>query len=390
MIKDDYSFGIIIIGYKNKNGIKRLLDSISKVNYLGDKNIKLIISIDFSGDYSVKKVAEDFYWEYGEKIIIEYDKNLGLKNHILKCGDYLNKYNLLAAAVLEDDIYVAPSMYGYMKATVEYYKDDSRIAGISFYKHELDVLAKKRFDDLADDGDVYFIQYAASWGQVWIRDKWNDFKKWYLEEQWIKMDKKKIPKNILMWENSWLKYHIMYCIDKNLYFVYPRISQTTNFSDVGVHRNKTTTAMQVKLSIEKKIKWNLKTLDESLAIYDAYFENECLRKYLQINDLIINLNGVKRDISSSRFLLSSNILPYACIKSWGLSFRPIEMNIFLNNPGKDLFLYDTTKKVNKIYNKKHNLREYEYELKGINIIKKETFIFIFNSIINNIYYRLKK
>ena len=143
MIKDDYSFGIIIIGYKNKNGIKRLLDSISKVNYLGDKNIKLIISIDFSGDYSVKKVAEDFYWEYGEKIIIEYDKNLGLKNHILKCGDYLNKYNLLAAAVLEDDIYVAPSMYGYMKATVEYYKDDSRIAGISFYKHELDVLAKK-------------------------------------------------------------------------------------------------------------------------------------------------------------------------------------------------------------------------------------------------------
>ena len=42
--------GILIIGYKNVKGINRLLRSLDNVDFLGDEDIDLIFSIDFSGD----------------------------------------------------------------------------------------------------------------------------------------------------------------------------------------------------------------------------------------------------------------------------------------------------------------------------------------------------
>lgn len=383
-----YSFGIVVIGYNNERGIERLLESISKVDYQGDFGIKLIISIDYSGNDTVKNIAEQFEWEHGEKIIVAHEKNLGLKKHILACGNYLNEYDLDAVAVLEDDIYVAPSMYNYMKNTVEFYENDPTVAGISLYKHELDILAKKRFEDYVDDSDVFFIQYAMSWGQIWLRDKWNSFMDWYENENWKEMKNKEIPANIKAWTNSWLKFHIMYCIDRNLYFVYPRVSQATNFSDAGVHRSNVSNAMQVKMAMECKKNWNFTRIEDSMAVYDAFFENIIVKKYLKLDNVTINLNGYKRNYAS-KYVLSTAILPYKVVKSWGLSFRPIETNIFLNNSGNDIFLYDTecSDKLNK--SNDHLMRIFDYDLKGLDIRKKENLKYVINSIYNSICYRFK-
>ena len=54
--------GIVIIGFKNDKGIQRLMSSLDRVDFEGDQNVTLIISIDFSGDDSVAKIAETYEW----------------------------------------------------------------------------------------------------------------------------------------------------------------------------------------------------------------------------------------------------------------------------------------------------------------------------------------
>ena len=366
--------GIVIIGYKNTKGIERLLSSIKRIDFEGDKNVTLIISIDYSGDNSVERIANDFEWDAGKKVVVAHKQNLGLRNHILSCGDYINEYNLDAIAVLEDDIYVSPEMYTYMKRAVPFYKNNKKIAGISLYKHEYNINARHPFSDYDDGGDTFFIQYAMSWGQIWIRNQWFDFKKWLEREEWKKIDVRRIPENILKWNNSWLKYHIIYCIDKDLYFVYPRESLTTNFTDVGAHNHCPITSMQVKMCMKKSSEWLFKNTKESVAIYDAFFESKTVGKAIGCENILVDLYGKKKYFSDTKYVLTRRIMPYKIIKSWGLNLRPVEANVFLNIPGQDIFLYDLSVLVRNSQ-KNNGMKILEYDLKGINIISIDSIKF---------------
>lgn len=379
--------GILIIGYKNVAGIARLLESLNRVDFNGDKDITLIFSIDYSGDKSVQQLASKYTWEHGRKIIKAHEKNLGLKKHILSCGNYLNEYGLDAMAVLEDDIYVAPEMYNYMKAAVEFYKDSEQIAGISLYKHEINLNAKHPFDEFKDGGDTFFIQYAMSWGQIWLRNQWNSFYKWYKEGKADFMDKDKLPKNLLKWKNSWLKYHIMYCIDTDKYFVYPRIALTTDFSDIGAHNMSRTTSMQIAFSTKKKGEWIFNKLDETKAIYDSFFENIKIKEYLKIPDVIVDLYGVKKYDKNTRYVITRRELPYKVLKSWGLFLRPIEANIFYDIEGEEIRLYDLS--IAMPQKKRNIFRKYyfEYDLKGVNILSIDNIIYCLSKLKEAVIYK---
>ena len=118
-------YAIVAIGYNRVNSIKRLLESLLRADYLNDK-VDLIISIDNSGTTSVEEYAANMEWPFGNKIIKTYPKRMGLRNHILTCGDYVEGYD--GIAVFEDDIFVAPTFYSFMKQAVEFYKDDDNVA----------------------------------------------------------------------------------------------------------------------------------------------------------------------------------------------------------------------------------------------------------------------
>lgn len=381
--------GIVVIGYKNIEGTKRLLNSLSNVDYCNDSNITLIISIDYSGDDSVEKIASSFEWKHGDKFVVAHKVNLGLRKHILSCGNYMNTYGLSAIAVLEDDVYVSPEMYKYMRGAIDFYKDNPKIAGISLYKHEYNINAMHPFNDYCDYGDTFFIQYAMSWGQIWFKDKWESFVDWYNNEKWKLMDQDRIPANILKWKNSWLKFHIMYCIDQGLYFVYPRVSLTTNFSDVGAHNKSFSTSMQVRMCINKGTSWNFTPFNRTLAVYDSFFENENLSNFLNLENLEVDLYGVKKYLPSTRYVVTKNIMPYKIINSWGLRLRPMEANIFNHIPGNEIYLYDLSIKTkNKI--KKNNDRYFEYDLKGVNIISLENIRYCYRFAIRYLKLKLGK
>lgn len=381
-------YGITIIGYKNVEGVSRLLSSLDRVVF--DEEVMLIFSIDHSGVRNVEELAEEYQWVHGEKVVIAYEQNLGLKKHILKCGDYIEQYSLDAMAVLEDDIYVSPEFFHYMKETVLWFSNNPQIAGISLYKHEYNIFAKHPFIDYDDGGDVFFMQYAMSWGQIWLKKQWNDFKEWYEADQWKNMDPDKIPANVLRWDKSWLKYHIMYCIDKDKYFVFPRKSLTTNFTDPGIHNKRSNTSMQVPLNQKQVGGWHFLDLNETKAVYDAFFENVGLKAFLNLEDVEVDLYGVKSVDKRKKYLLTRKILPYVVEKSWGMALRPIEANIFGKIDGKDIFLYNTTLPAEKKPKVDMKMRMLEYDLKGIDIVNFTTVRFCIREIIDYIKLKMKK
>lgn len=334
-------YAIIVVGYNRDVSLNRLLDSIDKAEYFDD-SVDLIISIDKSDNERVAQVANDFEWMHGNKVVVEHAERMGLKLHILSCGEYTKRYK--AIAVLEDDLIVSPSFYLYMKSAVEFYANDNNIAGISLYSHQWNVEANAPFYPLKYDYDTFFIQYAQSWGQVWIQRQWEAFYSWYLENMDIfeKESEKEFPANIAGWsKNSWLKYHIKYCVEKDKYFVYPYTSYTTNFTEIGTHYKTSITRFQVPMEMGVKTQYHFCKFGENAIKYDVFFENVNLIELLKEKypNICINLYGHKQ-IKNDKYCLSTKKIDRKIIKTFGLQCRPWETNIMYGIEGNEIFVYD--------------------------------------------------
>lgn len=365
---DMKSFAIVLVCYNRLNGLKRLVSSLEKVDYAGRNDIQLIFSIDNSGTSIVQDYAEQYQWPFGPKLVRTFPERQGLKKHILLCGDYTEQFDIVV--VLEDDIFVSDSMYFFASQAAEYYWSDERIAGISLYSFQKNWLKwLVRFEPQKSNYDVYFLKVAQSWGQVWTRTKWPQFKEWYKQhENFDKSDS--IPSALNKWpDSSWLKYHDRYCIETGKYFVYPYISLSTNYSDAGEHNTVTVTDHQVELQLGKT-NYSFVQFSEECVIYDEYMEREHLGKYLGIPDeeLTVDIWGNKQAKYYRRYVLTIDTLPNKAIRGFALALRPVELNIILDNAGDDIRLYDTrvpdtTKKVNSDYLRfQYSLRTHDYKL----------------------------
>ena len=119
---------IVVVGYNRADAMDRVLHSLSRAQY-DYTDIRLVVSIDHSGNEEVVRAAEAFEWKYGEKEVIYRPERLGLRKHIISCGDMTEKYDTVM--ILEDDIYVSPDFYNYAMQTLEKYGDHPQIAGIA-------------------------------------------------------------------------------------------------------------------------------------------------------------------------------------------------------------------------------------------------------------------
>jgi hypothetical protein len=361
----NYSPAIVVVAYNRTNSLKRLLTSLNKAVY--HTNVMLVISIDKSDNNDVCILAENFEWNYGDKVLIRHDKNLGLKNHILSCGDLTSVYGSII--LLEDDLYVSPFFYIYATKALNFYCDDSNIAGISLYSHSLNIHVKLPFYPIKGDSNVFFLQMPSSWGQAWTREQWDNFSIWFnSDKNNNNYHTNSIPENIADWPNtSWLKIFAKYIIENNKYFVYPYDSLTTNFGDTGIHFRRKFWYVQVILqSVE--INYQFDQFENSNCVYDAYFEllPSKLRlnaKFLSSYDFEVDLYGYKSLLKSNKpyFLTTHYCKTYE--KSFGLDFKPIEFNIIEENIGQNIFLVKNTDfKYSKIHLTKSVLFEYYYRM----------------------------
>lgn len=350
---------IVVIAYNRESSLKRLLKSLNNAEYCDD-NVNLIISIDKSDNTKVPMVANAFDWKHGEKRVVIRDEKMGLKKHVLACGDYSAEFE--GIIVLEDDLYVSKDFYLYACKALEFTSQNDKIAGISLYNHQLNVHAREPFEAIDDGYDNYYMQFAQSWGQAYTKAQWEGFKNWlkYNESKPVEADN--VPVNVSSWsDKSWLKYYIKYIIETDKYFLYPRKSLTTNFGDEGTHAKNSVFDLQVSLAGIQKKEYVFSTIDESESVYDAFFENIGLKKYvlkevLADNDSSVNTNEYSKSISVdlygykskgiNRYLLSSKAFPYKVVKSYGRQLRPVDANILNDIDGDELFLYDTSEASN--------------------------------------------
>lgn len=355
-------YAVVVIGYNRIESMLRTLESAKAADYCSD-NVDLIISLDNSGNPAVKEAADSFVWPYGNKTVRLMPQRVGLKNHILSCGDFLENYE--AIAVLEDDIIVAPGFYAYMKSAVTQYENDDRIAGISLYGFEWNPNYNGPFYPQKTMYDTYFIQYAQSWGQIWMKESFGRFKTWYElnKDCYEKPYDGTVPPAVYSWPvSSWLKFHIKYCVDNNKYFVFPYNSYSTNFTERGEHYVDELTRFQVSLQHDVIKEYKFPSPDEGVR-YDAYFENEDVYKYIGASkdDVVIDIYGNKQIPQNKKYFLSSQILNYEIKMSYGLSMRPQEDNIMQNTSGTNVFLYDLSyKKVNPKKKKEQISEKWNY------------------------------
>lgn len=351
---------IVVVGYKRPLALKRLLTTIAQANYDSHDNIPLIISIDRGDCTETVRVAREFVWQYGKKRVIEHPQNLGLRQHILSCGDLTREYG--AVIVLEDDLLVSPEFYQYTVKAIAFYIDIPEIGGISLYSYDFNEYAETKFIPLEDGYDNYFIQTACSWGQAWTLKQWQEFRQWYDADPCMLSIDKVAPQKLQEWsETSWKKYFIKYIIANNKYFVYPRISLSTNSGDKGTNHGGGGN-FQVSLLMGSK-KYNFSQIEESLSVYDSHYEikSSCLKRIapkLPNLDFECDFYGTKTFTNIKASYLLSIKKCSAPLLTYGLSLVPQELNIVFDLPGDCFSLGETknfksTKLANKIIQLKY-------------------------------------
>ena len=355
---------IVIVAFDRPHSLSRLLHSLKHAYFSekdSDANIPLVISIDQGGDKTVFDIAESFEWKYGEKRIINHGQRMGLKNHILSCGELVNEFGSII--MLEDDLFLSPTFYDFAAKALEFTSKDPRIGGISLYAHKFNVFARLPFEPIDDGYDNWYFQFASSWGQAWTANQWNGFAEWQNEHDGEDLSGNGLPNDIAAWkESSWLKYAIKYLIETDKYFLYPRISYTTNFADAGTHSARALSELQIPLShgafnhperINSGRPLYFSSLDDSGSVYDAYFENSLLPYEMDLygiksRDLLL-AQGIESQKPGSKLphgskLVSSASLPFEIVREYGLSLKPIDQNVAFKLRGQGLRLYDLNRK----------------------------------------------
>jgi len=332
---------IAIPCFKKPEALKRLLSSLKKAKYPAD--VKIVFSVDYSGDDDAFNIVEAFEWPYGDKEIIRYDKNIGLRENILNCGKLSQKYG--SVIILEDDIYVSKDFYSYAVRAQDFYSEDDNIAGISLYAYEYSEINQERFDPLYDGKDTFFMQWASSWGQLWTANHWKKFYRWYQLNKEKSLACFNIPQNVIEWpESSWKKYYIAYLYDKKKFFVYPYVSFVSNCGDAGIH-GRQGNFLNTQVCIPQFYKTSsIDFADFSLSLvkYDAFFQiysdllkkmNERIRAY----DFDVDIAGTKKEINIEKEYLLS---PKKCKKpilAFDYALIPLALNVINDIEGEYLF-----------------------------------------------------
>lgn len=357
---------IVVVGYNRLRSLTRLLDSLNSAEYTSN-DVPLIISIDASENEDLYRYVEEYEWHHGVKYVNIEKNRLGLKNHILQCGD-LTKF-FKAIALFEDDIYVSPCFYNYLIQVVDKYGNDERICEISLYRNEIVGRRGFYFDVLHDGTDFFLWQDVSTWGECWTNQMWNGFREWLNNHDDNYINQMDIPDFVKGWTRAWSKYYIAYVVDTNKYVLFPHISVTTNFNDAGGEHGGGNNAVQVNL-LQGNRSYIFPEIGNIIR-YDIYTNNLKIYEWLPEkyrDDTCLDIYGFRTSFYGKRYVLSLKKMPYRVVKEWGVKMRPVELNLLYKIPGKGLSLYDSYQKKNFCW----TLNSYStpiigYFLRGFNV-----------------------
>ena len=332
---------VVVVAYSRPKETRRLVDSIIRARFDGD-TVDLIVSIDKSHcQKEVYDACADAVWEHGNYNIIMRESRMGLRPHILACGELSEQYD--GVIVLEDDLTVAPDFYRYAKAAMHYYDNDERVAQISLYAYGVNEFISRPFYPAKTQYDVYAMQVTQSWGECWSKKMWAAFKASPYYSCALIAPREHIPDNVNKWKDtSWKKNFTNYIADSDKYVIYPYYSYTTNYTIAGEHCKADVSDYHVVMQEGEKDTFAFCPLDSSVK-YDLFFERKDMNiqtPFCTGKKICLDLYGKKKTYEGADLLFSTRRLPYKVFEEYALAVKPHENNLVHGERGTGIFLYD--------------------------------------------------
>lgn len=330
---------IVVVAYNRPDSLTRLLESVSRIQTQFTPHLYISIDNAHEGNAAVESVAKTFDWPW-EKTVVKHPENLGLREHILKCGGLCETYG--SAIILEDDLIVSPSFYDKAVQMLEAYSDAANVAGISLYTYPYNESAGIPFKPVKGTGDVHLMRQVSSWGQAWTAGQWRRFITWYEPRKTSPLSSS-LPANIRSWpESSWKKYFIDFVSSNDQYIVYPNRSLTSNCGDPGTHFAHKYDLFRTELDIGTA-PLNLPEASNIDIRYDIHHELEweviCrFNPELAEYEFDVDIHGMKAQehLTSDLILTSRECRRPIC--SFGCDYHPIELNVLLGVGGDHIHL----------------------------------------------------
>lgn len=356
---------IVIIGYNRPASIRRCYEAVNKAMYPSEDQVDLIFSLDHSDlQDSIVSMINTLEWTHGQKKVIAHDERQGLRKHVISCGTLVKDYDCLV--MLEDDIVVSNSFYLYARQAALTYDRYPQVVGISLYRHALYPQNGRLFTPEYNGSDVFFMQAAQSWGQAWTKRMWDGFYAWYQANQTFQQTLA-MPDYAYSWDQrSWLRYFMGYVCSDDFCLVYPYHSLSTNTEEAGENRKTRDTDYSVDL-INSQKEFRMPA-PEKCVHYDSHYERKkdaFFSCFYDNQPVLIDLNGSYSRYGDYRYVVSTNILDYHVVESYGLELRPQEINLREKTAGNDIFLYDLSKPENNQERKKVNPALVRYDVRAV-------------------------
>jgi hypothetical protein len=255
---------IVVAAWNRPRSLLRLLSFLSRGHY--PEATTLHISIDHFPYDDVVRLAEEFVWPFGAKVVEVHPQRLGLRDHILHCGGLTARYG--AVVLLEDDLIVSPLFYDFAVQALGFFGAAAEIGSIGLYSPQVAESCHQPFQPWMDGFDNWFLQVPSSWGAVYTAAQWTDF------EAWLRANAGKLPllpTYIHNWSaQSWKKLFAAYLIDTGKYTAYPHVALASNCEDIGAGSN-ASGVLRVPLLMGEKA-YRFVGWEASNAVYDAHYE----------------------------------------------------------------------------------------------------------------------
>lgn len=336
---------IVVPAFNRPASLQRLLCSLAAADV--SPGTPLLISVDCAADKqqaasnsAALEVARAFRWPHGTIEVVVQPAPLGLVGNVSYCGAAAETYG--AVIMLEDDLVVSARFHTYATQALAYYGDDDRLAGLSLNSPWFNGFTRQPFTPLLDDGDVYFLQLSTPHGQVYTAAQWAAFRAW---ANAVPPDTGAASVHDLFAAfpaTDWLSTKARYLANTGRYYVYPRESLTTNYGEPGTHFDQPTHFFQVPLQ-QRRRNFRLLTLDESVAVYDSFYEllpdrlDRLTDRFFGV-DYSVDLYATK----PARLLTTNYVLTTrpcrAVAQTFGRALWPLEANVIAGNTGRGINL----------------------------------------------------
>lgn len=252
---------LIVLTMDREESLRRLLQSLQRVNYDGDR-VDLDVWIDRSSgsdeaDETMSAMvgaARDCKWDHGVRSIHKRMENAGLYEQWIYTWN-VTEQSTETALILEDDLEVSPQFYKWLKQARNLYAVDPAVGAFTLQRGELRprqipgvASGKLRVDE--SEHPVYKYRLLGTWGFAPEKKIWLEFRAWYEEMRvmeakpyvaklmttdWYKAQEKGKKVASTMWSAWWIKF----ADEKGYFTVYANLPGGTtlasNYREGGMH-----------------------------------------------------------------------------------------------------------------------------------------------------------